>query len=115
MTPLRKKMIDDMTLAGLAAGTQSIYVRVVRRLAAYYRRSPDQLGEAEVRDYLLHLRDRGVARGTFQPYHGAIKFFYCQTLDREWSLFSKKVFARPSTSVCPLSSRMLRPAPSLAR
>ena len=59
-------MIEDMTLAGLAAGTQKIYVRAVRRLAAHYRRSPDQLSEEEVRGYLLGLRQRGVARGTFK-------------------------------------------------
>ena len=39
----------------------------VRRLAAYYKRSPDLLSEEEVRDYVLNLRDqRGVARGTFK-------------------------------------------------
>jgi len=38
----------------------------VRRLAAHCRRSPDELGEEEVRGYLLELRQRGVARGTFK-------------------------------------------------
>jgi hypothetical protein len=56
MSPLRTRMIDDMTLAGLAAGTQRIYTQAVRRLAAHYRRSPDQLSEEEVRGYLLALR-----------------------------------------------------------
>ena len=51
MSPLRARMIEDMTLAGLAAGTQKIYVRAVRRLAADYRRSLDQLSEEEVRGY----------------------------------------------------------------
>jgi hypothetical protein len=41
MSPLRARMIEDMTLAGLAAGTQKIYIQSVRRLAAHYRRSPD--------------------------------------------------------------------------
>jgi len=45
MSPLRTRMIDDMTLAGLAVGTQRIYTQAVRRLAAHYRRSPDQLSE----------------------------------------------------------------------
>ncbi len=115
MTPLRARMIDDMASAGLAPSTQAAYIRGVRGLAAHYRRSPDDLGEAEVRAYLLALRDRGVALGTFRPYHGGIKFLYAHTLDREWSLFSKKEFARPSTSVCLMSSRTPRPAPSLAR
>ncbi|HVC61839.1 MAG TPA: phage integrase N-terminal SAM-like domain-containing protein, partial [Acetobacteraceae bacterium] len=59
-------MMEDMTLAGLAVGTQQIYAQAVRRLAAQYHRSPDLLSEEEVRTYLLGLRQRGVARGTFQ-------------------------------------------------
>jgi hypothetical protein len=51
-------MIDDMRLAGLAACSQRIDVNAVRRLAAYYRRSPDELSEEEVRTYLAKLRDR---------------------------------------------------------
>jgi predicted DNA-binding transcriptional regulator YafY len=49
-------MIEDMILAGLAVGTQKIYTQAVYRLAAHYRRSPDQLSEEEVRAYLLGLR-----------------------------------------------------------
>jgi hypothetical protein len=45
-----------------------------RRLAAHYHRSPAQLSEEEVRTYLLGLRDRGVALGTFKTNHGAIQF-----------------------------------------
>jgi Phage integrase, N-terminal SAM-like domain len=53
MTPLRLRMTEGMRLAGLAAGTQAVYIDAVRRLAAHYRRSPDQLTEDEVRRYLL--------------------------------------------------------------
>lgn len=90
MTPLRAKMIEDMRTAGLAPSTQAVYLQGVRRLAAHYRRSPDLLCEDEVRSYLLHLRERGVALGTFKPHHGGIQFLFCRTLEREWSLFSKK-------------------------
>ena len=41
MTPLRQRMIEDMQVAGLAAGTKSNYLKAVRSLAAYYMRSPD--------------------------------------------------------------------------
>jgi hypothetical protein len=66
MTPLRCRTIEDMRLAGLTARSQAIYVKAVRRLAAYYRRSPDELSEEEVRAYLVKLRERGAARGTFK-------------------------------------------------
>jgi hypothetical protein len=42
MTPLRYRVIDDMTLAGLAPRSQDLYIRLVRWLAAYYRRSPEE-------------------------------------------------------------------------
>ena len=53
MSPLRARMIEDMSLAGLAGGTQKIYAQAVHRLTAHYRRAPDQLSEDEVRRYLL--------------------------------------------------------------
>ena len=105
MTPLRLQMIEDMKSAGLASATQTVYIDAVRRLAAYYHRSPDQLSEADVRGYLLGLRERGVALGTFKAYHGGIQFLYRRTLDRDWALFEKKEFARLSNSVFPRSSR----------
>jgi integrase/recombinase XerD len=115
MTELRDRMIADMASAGLAPLTQSVYLQGVRGLAAYYGRSPDQLSEGEVRSYLLHLRDqRCVALGTYRPHHGGIQFFFAHTLDREWSLFSKKEFVRPSAGVCRASYRTLKLAQYLA-
>ena len=90
MSPLRARMIEDMTLAGLAEGTQQAYARAVRQLAAHYRRSPDQLSEEEVRAYLLDLRQRGVARGTFQISQYGLRFLYHHTLGRSWALFGEK-------------------------
>ena len=90
MSPLRARMIEDMTLAGLAEGTQKVYVQAVRGVTAHYRRSPDLLSEEEVRGYLLGLRQRGVARGTFQTSRYGLRFFYHHTLDRAWALFGEK-------------------------
>ena len=102
MTPLRKRMIQDMVLAGFAESTQKSYVEGALGLAKHYWRSPDLLSEEEVRSYLVGLRERGVARGTFKTNHYGIRFlFYC-TLDRDWPLFSKKRFVRLSRSACQL-------------
>jgi hypothetical protein len=97
-------MIEDMMLAGLAASTQAVYIEAVRKLAARYRRSPDELSEEEVRSYLVGLRARGIARGTFKSNHYGIQFLYRHTLDRDWPLFSKKRFANRSRSACPMLS-----------
>ena len=116
MTPLRARMIEDMTLAGF--GPRNFRRFIFRRYAgsaAHYKCSPDLLSEEEVRAYVLHLRDqRGVARGTFKTNHGGIRFLYLRTLDRDWPLFSKKESARPGSSVCPPYCRTLRSAHSLA-
>jgi len=90
MSPLRMRMIEDMSLAGLAVGTQRIYTQAVYRLAAHHRRSPDQLSEEEVRGYLLDLRQRGVARGTFKTSQYGLRFLYRHTLGRAWELFGGK-------------------------
>ena len=112
MTLLRKRMTDDMVSAGLVPSTQVAYIQAVRGLAAHYRRSPDELAEAEVRNYLLHVRDeRGVAHGTFLPIHAAIQFLYVRTLDRDWPLFFKKECARRRRS----AFRKFSPMPRRAR
>jgi len=66
MSPLRQRMIEDMTLAGLSPTTQAIYIKAVRGLPAHYHRSPDKLSEEEVRSYLLGMRERGAALGSSQ-------------------------------------------------
>ena len=107
MTPLRARMIEDMKLAGLADKTQEVYQQAVRGLAKHDRRPPDQLSEAEVRRYLLDVREQGAARGTFKTCHYGIQFFYRQTLGRDWPLFKKRSDC-PSRSGCRRLSRMPR-------
>jgi integrase-like protein len=107
---VRLQMIEDMKSAGLAAATQTVYIDAVRRLAADYRRSPDQLNKEEVRRYLLGLRERGVALGTFRAYQGGIQFLYRRTLDRDWALFQKKEFGRPNSYGFPRSCRTSKSA-----
>ena len=102
MPPLRRRMIEDMVLAGLARRTQLNYLYAVRRLAAELHRSPDLMTEEEVRGYLLGLRGRGVARGTFKTSHYGLRFLYRETLDRDWPLFGKKRYGSPSKSGYPM-------------
>ena len=98
MTPLRLRMTEDMRVAGLAAGTQAVYIDGVRSLAKHYRRSPEELSEEEVRAYLLGLRERGVALGTFKTHHGGIQFLYRRTLERRWPLFGEKKDSPPEAA-----------------
>ena len=105
MSKLRKRMIQDMRLAGFVEGTQQQYLRAVRQLAAYYMISPDQLSERHVEKYILYVRDElGVAKGTFVPMFFGLKFFYVNTLGYEWPLFTKKKFASRTGGGCPSSA-----------
>lgn len=85
MTPLRKKMIEDMVLRGLKEKTQEAYLRAVQQLAVYYNKSPDQVSEEELRQYLLYLRqEKKAARSTCLIAIYGLKFFYKYTLGKEW-------------------------------
>ena len=59
MTPLRRRMIDYMTIRNLSPSTQKIYVRAVVHFSTFHGRSPDKLTFEDVRDYRLHLISRG--------------------------------------------------------
>jgi len=100
VSPLRQRFIDDMTLAGLCAGTRKSYIGVVSALQNHAGYRPDRLSEAYVRRYLLYLREeKKVAKGTFQSIYCGLKFFYYRTLNLDWSLFTKKKFVFPTRSV----------------
>ena len=55
MTPLRRRMIEDMQIRNLAPRTQVCYVEQVDGFARHFCKSPEHLGPAEIRTYLLYL------------------------------------------------------------
>src|SRR5712691_6920531 len=94
MTPLRQRMLEDMQLRGFSARTQECYASAVRQLAEHYHRSPDQLTEEDLRQYFLYLaNEKRVARATATIALCAIRFFFEQTLRREWTTLR---FVRPA-------------------
>ncbi|MGH9888020.1 MAG: tyrosine-type recombinase/integrase [bacterium] len=96
MTALRRRMTEDLQLHGYAEPTIKAYLLAVSQLAAFYHTAPDELTEAQVRDYLLHLSTvRRVAASTFTQALCGLKFFYEQTLKRAWPVLE---LARPKRS-----------------
>ena len=88
MTELRRRMMEDLQLAGYSPKTQKSYLDSVRALAKYYMRSPDQLSEQEVRRFFLYLINRRkAAKSTVTIHLCGIKFFYEKTLGRVWPVF----------------------------
>jgi len=102
ISPLRRRMIRDMDLAGLTKGTQEAYICAVVDVVRYCEgKSPELITEEEVYRYILWLRDeQGVARGTFQTRFYGLKFLFYRTLNRDWSLFFKNGFVGPGRSDC---------------
>ncbi len=87
MSPLRRRMIEDMQIRNLSAHTQRAYVEQVVRFARYFRRSPEHLGPSEIRTYLLHLtQERHLAASSLIVTVSALRFFYTVTLKRPWAV-----------------------------
>jgi integrase/recombinase XerD len=85
-TALRKRMHQDLQLAGLSERSQEAYLRAVRQLADHFHTAPDRLNERQVRDYFLHLKnDRKFATASLAIAYSGIKFFYSHNARRGWT------------------------------
>ena len=85
MSPLRRRMIEDMQIRNLSPHTQRVYVEQIVRFTRHFRKSPEYLGPAEIRTYLLYLaNDRRLAASSIIVTVSALRFFYTVTLKRPW-------------------------------
>jgi hypothetical protein len=85
MSPLRRRMIDDMQIRNLTPNTQRVYVAQVVRFACHFRKSPELLGPVEIRTYLIHLtQERRLAASSIIVVVSALRFFFTVTLKRPW-------------------------------
>lgn len=76
-------MEEDLTLAGYSPCTCKIYLCYARLFAGFHHRSPAEMGEEEIRAYLLHLvEERHVSRQTYRQVRAALTFLYTVTLRR---------------------------------
>jgi integrase/recombinase XerD len=95
-TALRQRMHHDLQLAGLAEGTQKLYLRVVRQLTDHFHKAPNRLTEQDVRDYLLYLKnERQYSPSSLKIAASGIAFFYSHTVPRDWETFKKLRIPRP--------------------
>ena len=82
ITPLRQRMIEDMTIRRLKDRTQDFYQRAVAKYAQHFHRSPSELDYEHVRQYQLHLVQSGWQPGYLNRTMSALRFFYKVTLGR---------------------------------
>lgn len=82
ISPLRQRMLDDMRMRKFGEKTQLDYVRAVRNFTKYLERSPDTASVEDLRNYQLHLVDRGTSPASLNSAISGLKFFFNVTLDR---------------------------------
>src|ERR1700729_2279215 len=82
ISPLRRRMIEDMTVRGFGEKTQSDYIRHVKNFTIFLGRSPDQAQPEDLRLYQLHQREQGVQPPTMNGAVAALRFFYTRTCNR---------------------------------
>lgn len=83
ISPLRRRMLEDMEVRGLAEKTKKGYIRNVKDFAGFLRRSPDTATAEDLREYMLHMRRTGISTATFNNRIGALRFFFSVTCGRD--------------------------------
>jgi len=82
MSPLRRRMIEDMSMRRLAPKTQKDYIQIIKNLAVFLGRSPDRASFEDIRRFQLHVAARGVGAGAINRNVSALRFFFRVTLKR---------------------------------
>jgi integrase/recombinase XerD len=82
ISPLRRRMLEDLRMRKFAPKTQAAYLRAVRQFARYLGRSPNTATVEDLRDYQLHLVDHGVSPVSLNAAISGLKFFFEVTLGR---------------------------------
>ena len=82
ISPLRQRMLEDMSVRQFTPDTQREYIRAVKRLATFLGRSPDTATPEELRSFQLHLTGTGMRPPTMNTTVTALRFFFKVTLDQ---------------------------------
>jgi integrase/recombinase XerD len=80
MSPLRRRMIEDMTVRNLSPATQRSYISAVSKFSRYFGKSPDKLELEDVRAFQVHLVSTGISWPGLNQIVCALRFFYGVTL-----------------------------------
>jgi site-specific recombinase XerD len=117
MSPLRRRMIKDMTIRKLAAKTQQGYIRTIKDFAVFLGRSPDRASLEDVRRFQLHLAANGAHVPILNHAVAALRFFFRVTLRRpdiiEYTTFSHEPRKLPVVLSPQEVARLLDAAPGL--
>jgi site-specific recombinase XerD len=117
VTPLRQRMIDDMTVRNFAPNTMLCYLKQVSYFAQYFGKSPDRLGPEQIRSYQIYLaKERKVGISSRTVAVSALRFLYHVTLKRDRIIevipFPKQEYQLPVILSPEEVLRLLEAAPS---
>jgi integrase/recombinase XerD len=117
ISPLRRRMIEDMTIRKLAPKTQEGYIRTVKNFAAFLGRSPETASLEDVRRFQLHLARNGAQAPILNHTVSALRFFFRVTLRRHDIIEHTTFIREPRKLPVVLSpqevARLLNAAPGL--
>ena len=82
ISPLRQRMINDMNVRNFVPDTQREYIRAVKNLTIFLKRSPDTATAEDLRAFQLHMTETGVRPPTINATVTALRFFFKVTVDR---------------------------------
>ena len=97
ISPLRRRMLEDMATRGLRQDTQRDYVRFVRSFAEFLRRAPDTATSEDIRRFQVHQAESGVQPQSINCSVSALRFFFTVTLDRPDLSRRLSLFATPAS------------------
>jgi integrase/recombinase XerD len=103
MSPLRRRMIEDMTIRNLSRSTQQSYVYAVAKFSRHFNCPPDRLGMEEIRAYQLHLVGQKYSWTHINQVACALRFFYGITLGQK-EAFERIVAGREPEKLPPVLS-----------
>ena len=117
ISPLRQRMIDDMTARRFKEKVQKDYVRHVRTFAAFLGRSPDTATSEDLRRFQLHMAKQQIGAATINSAIAALRFFFIVTLERPDLVRPLRIVSEPRKAPVVLSqeevARLLEAAPGL--
>ena len=117
ISPLRRRMIEDMTVRGFTSETQRGYLAAVTDFTVFFGRSPDRANAEDLRRYQLHMRTKGASATTMNAAVSALRFFFGVTLGRDDAQTGMTTVREPRRLPVVLSpdevARLLDAAPGL--
>ena len=117
VSPLRQRLIDDITARRFSEDTKRDYVRNVRKFASFLGRSPDTATSEDLRRYQLHMAQQQASPGTINAAIAVLRFFFTVTLEKPDLVRPLRTVSKPRRAPIVLSpeevARLLEAAPSL--